>query len=375
MKYRDLHVRTWVEIDRGAIKKNYRVFRREIPKETKLMAVVKSNAYGNELIGFSKELDSLGADAFGVDSITEAVTLRAEGITKPILILGHTIPENYLVASEKNISVTLSSFDALKFLLKLEIPVRVHIKIDSGMHRQGFYAEEAEKLAKALKRAPHIIVEGMYTHFASAKDPKHSKETDAQAEAFLRAADVFEKAGFTFIKHTCATGGTLLFPQYHFDMVRTGIGLHGLWPAKESEKARGKEIHLSPILSWKTIVAEVKTVKKGEGIGYDFTEMFKHDSKIAICPVGYWHGFSRAFSSTGSVLIRGQRARVLGRVSMDMIAVDVSKIPNIRLGDEVVLLGTQKKDRISAEELADISGTTNYEVVTRINPKICRVFI
>jgi len=370
-----LKVRTWLEIDRTAMAHNYAIFRGMIQPETKLTAVVKSNAYGNELIGFSKVMDELGADTFGVDSITEGITLREVGIIKPILVLGFTIPENTAIASEKNISITLSSFDALQYLIKNKTPIKVHIKIDSGMHRQGFFPEDAEKLADMLLKTKNITVEGIYTHFANAKNPRFSKDTDNQAKNFEKAVAIFKKKGFIFLKHACATSGTILFPKYQYDMVRVGIGLHGLWPSKEVKKASESKIKLEPILSWKTVVSEVKMIKKGEGIGYDFSEILKRNTTIAICPIGYWHGYPRALSSSGYVLIHGKRARVLGRVAMDMVVVDIMGMKDVQMGDEVVLIGTQGKENVTADELAKLCKTSNYEVVTRINPKIQRIFV
>jgi len=374
-KIRPVKVRTWLEIERGAMENNYNVFRSVTKPETKLMAIVKSNAYGNELVGFSRVVDQFGADAFGVDSITEGLALREAGITKPILVLGFTIPENVPIAYEKNISITLSSFDALHYLIKEQTPIKVHVKIDSGMHRQGFYPHEMGKLAGMLIKARHITVEGMYTHFANAKNPKYSKDTDAQAKNFEKAVAVFKKNGFSFLKHASATSGTILFPQYHYDMVRVGIGLHGLWPSKEVKKASESYVKLSPILTWKTVVSEVKTVKKGEGIGYDFTEVLKRNTQVVICPIGYWHGYPRVLSSSGHVLIHGKRARVLGRVAMDMIVVDVTGIKDVKMGDEVVLIGRSGNEEVTADEFAALCKTSNYEVMTRINPKIQRVFI
>lgn len=374
-KKNNISLRTWVEIDRNAIKKNYRTFRALLSPQTKLMAVVKSNAYGHELVGFSKEADKLGVDFFGVDSIIEGIALRKEGIQKPVLVLGYTMPENFKSASENNISVTVSSFDGLFSLKENAYPLKIHIKIDSGMHRQGFYPSDAKKVVDALKKLPHMEVEGVYTHFANAKNPNFPQDTDKQAVEFKKATDVFEKAGLRFLKHASATAGVILFPQYHFDMVRIGIGLYGLWPAKEVQEAFGKKIKLHPVLSWKTVIAETKIVPKGDGVGYNFTEILKKDTKIAVCPIGYWHGFPRALSSVGCVLVGGKRARVLGRVSMDMITIDVSGIKNVKAGDEVVLIGKSGAQTITADEFADYASTSCYEIVTRINPKIQRVFV
>lgn len=339
------------------------------------MAVVKSNAYGNELIGFSKELDTLGADYFGVDSITEGLALRKAGITKPVLVLGYTINENIHVATKNNICITLSSFDALNLLVKEKTPARVHIKIDSGMHRQGFFIKDVKKLSAILLKNKQIVIEGVYTHFANAKNPSFTADTENQAKEFEEAVEILMNAGFTFIKHASATSGALLFPQYHFDMVRIGMGLSGLWPAQEVKRALEKKIKLSPILVWKTIIAEIKIIPKGERIGYNFTETFQKNTKVAICPIGYWHGFPRSLSSIGHVLIGGKRARVLGRVSMDMITVDVSDIEKTKMGDEVILIGKMGDEIITPEEVASYADSSSYEIVTRINPKIQRIFI
>jgi alanine racemase len=374
-KTHNLKVRTWVQIDKTAIKKNYAAFRSLVSKKTKLMAVVKSNAYGHELVGFSKEVEMLGVDFFGVDSITEGMALRREGVQKPILVFGYTMEENLKAASENNISLTVSSFDGLSSLKKNIYPIKIHLKIDSGMHRQGFYPHEAKKVVKELKKLPHTEIEGVYTHFANAKNPSFPDDTEKQVAEFKKATDVFEKERWCFLKHASATAGTILFQKYHFDMVRIGIGLYGLYPAKEIRDLFSQKIKIFPVLSWKTVVAETKMVPKGDGVGYNFSEVLSKDTKIAICPIGYWHGFPRALSSVGSVLINGKNARVLGRVAMDMITVDVTDISRIKTGDEVVLIGKSGKKEITADDFASHLDTSCYEIITRINPKIARVFV
>jgi alanine racemase len=367
-------LRTWVEIDKKAVKHNFQVFRSFVPLKTKIMAIVKSNAYGHGLWDFSALAEASGADWFGVDSIVEGLTLRKMGIKKPILVLGYTLPERFADAKDNDISLTISSADGIKSLVASNLPIKIHLKIDTGMHRQGFDVSELEKVCKIL-RSSKAIVEGMYTHFASAKNPSFPQETNKQIELFEQAVKIVESHGFKPIKHACATGGTLLFPKAHYDMVRVGIGLYGMWPSKETQRAMESKVSLKPVLSWKTIVGEVKTLPEGGGVGYDATEKLPPGSKIAICPIGYWHGYTRSFSSIGNVLVRGERAKILGRVSMDMIVLDITKIKGIKIVDEVVIIGTQNNNKISADELADISGTINYEVVTRINPLIKRIIV
>ena len=370
-------LRTWIEIDKKAIVQNYRTFRKLISNKCRLMAVVKSNAYGHGLIGFSKELQKLGADWFGADSIVEALALRNSGIKKPILVLGHTLPERSREAATNNISLTISSFDALNRVARLsKFRPKIHLKIDTGMHRQGFFVDELTRVVSFLRnRAPKVGVEGLYTHFAAAKDPASPTATLRQLKEFKKAIGIVEQAGFRPIKHAAATSGAILFPKAHFDMARIGIGIYGLWLSPEVRSAFSNKIRLTPVLSWRTIIGEIKEVKKGERVGYDFTEKFSKDSRIAILPIGYWHGYPRALSSVGHVLVQGKRAKILGRVSMDMTVVDVSNIKNVKVGDAATLIGEDGREIIAAEELAKLSGTINYEFITRINPLIERVYL
>lgn len=366
--------RTWVEISKSAIKNNYQSFRKILKPQTKLLAVVKSNAYGHELMGFSKELANLGVDFLGVDSITEAQTLRREGIKKPILVLGHTLPVHFGMAASGNISITISSFENLDALKISRKKVAIHLKVDTGMHRQGFFLDDLKKVCAILKSAPAIKLEGMFTHFAGAKKPDSHKDTERQIKCFEQAISAIKAEGFKPIFHAAATAGTLNYPKSHFDMVRVGIGLYGLWPSSETKITLEKKIKLIPALTWKTIISELKWVEKGGRVGYDYTETLKRKTRLAVLPIGYWQGFWRSFSSKADVLIDGRRCKLIGRVSMDMVVVDVTDIKNVRVGDEVVLIGKQGKEEITAEELAGLAGTTNYEIVTKLNPLMKKIY-
>lgn len=369
------NLRTWIEVQAKAIRSNYQLFRRLCGKSTLLMSVVKSNAYGHGLRDFGRTVGSFGVDWFGVDSITEARALRQGGLKQPILVLGYTLPSNYLFAKQKNISVTVANFETLKSAIRFGKHLAAHIKVDTGMHRQGFFLTDLPKVIALLKENRRIRLEGLYTHFAKAKDPTERGDTQKQLAIFARAVDLFHKGGMQPLLHAAATGGTINFPESRYDLVRVGIGMYGLWPSPETFRHFAKKLELKSVLSWKTLVSEVKPIASGERVGYDYTEKLRRDSKIAIIPVGYWHGFDRRFSSIGHVLIRGKRARVLGRVSMDMSVVDVTDIPGARVGDEVVLIGSQGRDRITADELAKIANTIPYEIVTRINPLIQKYYV
>ncbi|MFA5934360.1 MAG: alanine racemase [Candidatus Paceibacterota bacterium] len=371
--------RTWIEIDKKAVKHNYDVFRSLIPQKTKLLAVVKSNAYGHGLIDFSKEIVKNGVDFLGVDSIVEGLTLRREEIKTPILVLGYTLPELFNDAVDKNISITVSSFDTISEIKKLKIKsnkiLKIHVKVDTGMCRHGFLLEDLEKVIKEIKSLKNIEVEGLYTHFSIAKDPAFPSYTKKQTKEFNIWVDAFRKAGFNSILHASATSGTIVFPESIFDMVRVGIGLYGVWPSKETENAFDTKFSLKPVLSWKTIVGEIKKIQKGSRVGYDGTEVLEKDSIIAICPIGYWHGFSRNLSCKAKVLINGKKAKVLGRVCMDIIVVDISGIKGVKVNDEVVIIGKSGKEQIEVDDISTITGGSNYEFLTRINPLIKKFYL
>lgn len=352
-----------------------------IPKKTRLMAVIKSNAYGHGLVQVAKQLTSYQLPVtgnylwFGVDSIVEALRLRREGIKNPILVLGSTLPSRIKEAVESNIILTVSNFESLLTLAKAKNRPQFHLKIDTGMHRQGFLPNDIGQVIRKVRSPKSEIrnlLTGIYTHFA-AKDWGHPSYTELQLAEFKKIIKIFDRAGFrNLVRHAAASDATLLFPEAHLDMVRVGMGLYGYWPSWAAKVRHPKGFFLKPVLSWKTIVGEVKMIPKGSYVGYDLTEQVQRDTKIAVLPVGYWHGYDRGLSSVGEVLICGRRTKILGRVSMDMITVNISDISKVKVGDEVVLVGRQGREFIGADEPALKIGTSQYEFLTRINPLIKR---
>lgn len=341
------------------------------------MAVAKSNAYGHGLYDFVPALEAMGADWFGVDSIVEAVTLRKSGIRRPVLVLGYTLPSRYVEAIGLGVSLTISSLESLRALASVRgsIKIKIHLKLDTGMHRQGFLPGQVDELLRYVKRNRRFFnIEGFYTHFAAAKDPNRRDITLSQVEEYERALAKFQAAGFHPLRHVCATAGALNYPEAHYDMVRIGIGLMGLWPSPKTQKAWEKDIPLKPALTWKTIVSETKALPKGAGIGYDLTETLVRDSTVGVCPIGYWHGFPRSLSRVGEVLIRGRRAKVLGSVSMDMIVVDMTGVPGARPGDVVTVIGRDGDAEITPYEVAGKARLSPYELLTRINPLIQKFY-
>ena len=371
-------LRTWIEIDKKAIVHNYQIFRNLIDKKCKIMSVVKSNAYGHSLLDFAKEQEKLGVDYLGVDSIVEGIALRKEGIKKPILVLGYTLPEMLLEAIKYNIEITVSNFETLKEIEKIKNQIKkikVHIKVDTGMNRHGFLLSDMEKLLTELKKIKNISVVGLFTHFAMAKNPAFPQYTKNQIAEFEKWSEVFKKNGFNPIKHASATSGAILFKEAHFDMVRIGIGLYGIWPSSETRAFAEGKIRLAPVLSWKAVIGEIKAIKAGSRVGYDCTETVAKDSKIAIIPVGYWHGLPRALSGIGKVIIGNKKCKILGRVCMDIIMVDITYIRNVKVGDEVILIGKSEKEEISADDISNLMDASTYEFLTRINPLIKRIYI
>jgi len=363
--------KTWVEIDRKAVENNFRSFRRIVAPAAKIFSVVKSNAYGHGLIEFSGLIDRF-ADGFCVDSVAEAAALRDAGIGdgKMILVLGLSMPSEWELAHKVKATISISNSAALKALKEAKKIPDFHLKIDTGMRRQGFYPEDIDSVAEDCAGDPRLkkALKGVFTHLSAAKDINYPTFSENQYEGFMGAVQSLEKAGFKkLIRHIAATGGVMISGKYHLDAVRIGIGLYGLWPSKELEIQLGDKISLKPALKWKSIVGEVKEVKKGDYIGYDLTERVTSDGKIAVIPVGYWHGLPRALSGVGDVLIKGKKARILGRVSMDMIIVDVSGIP-AKFGDEAVVI-------YDAQDAARRMGGSHYELITRINPAIERVLV
>jgi alanine racemase len=252
------------------------------------------------------------------------------------------------------------------------------------MSRHGFVESEIKKvLGEISKLNNRLTIEGLFTHFAMAKNPSFPAYTKTQIEKFNLWREAFKEADLKPICHAGATAGTLLYPEAHFDMVRIGISLYGIWPSKEAQALYKNKIKLQPVLTWKTLLAEIKKFPKGTKIGYDCSETLGRDSTVAICPIGYWHGLPRALSSIGSVLVNGTKCKILGRVCMDIIMIDITDAGKAKVLDEVVIIGKQEKparnakaggEKIQASDIADLLDASAYELVTRINPLIKRIY-
>jgi alanine racemase len=372
-------LRTWVELDKGAIKKNYLMFKRMLRGDCILMAVVKSNAFGHGLVPFTKEVVKQGIKFLGVDSFDEALELRNAGIKVKIMVFGYVSPAYYKEAAEKNISITISNFPALEALRKIRAKnrIKIHVKADTGLGRQGFLIADMPKVLKLLAAmradGKYIEVEGLYSHLAVGENPEGRSFTMNQAKMLNIWEAEFKKQGYSPLIHICATSSTMLYPELHFDMVRVGIGLYGLWPSFETKQAVGRKFKLYPVLSWKTIITELKRLPRGARVGYDLTEKLRRDSLLGVIPVGYWHGYPRLLSGKGLMSVKGKKVKLVGRVSMDMITLDLTGV-KVKIADEVAIIGGDYGHYAEADMMAQDSDTINYEITTRINPIIKRFY-
>jgi alanine racemase len=306
-------------------------------------------------------------DWFGVDSLEEAEEIASVGVSEPILIMGHTEPEDAdrVVASGfRQVVFRRDVAEALSRAAKARTkPARVHLKVETGLNRLGV---EPSRVASLVEGLEGLTVEALYTHFADVEDPE-STLYQRQLEALRTAAASFEGA----LLHAFPTAGALLHPAESPAIARVGIGLYGIWPSPSTRRGASSSSALSPVLAWKSRLAQVKTVPAGGTVGYDVTFRAATERRIAVVPVGYADGFDRRLSNRGAVLVRGRRAPVLGRVAMNMFMVDVTKSGALE-GDEVVLLGEQLGASIAAEEIAETIGTIAYEVVARLSPRLRR---
>lgn len=363
---------TWAEINLAAIRYNLR----SIKERTKanILAVVKANAYGHGVEEVCRVCIEEGAAYFGAATLDEALSLREKGITLPILVLGYVPEEHAEIAINNDISLTIFN-ETLpqamsKAAIKLGKKAIIHIKIDTGMGRLGFIPElgAIEKIA-TIAKLPGIDAEGIYTHFAVADriDKEYSLK---QLEDFNYVVDELKKQGINFkLKHTANSAAIIGIPEGHFDMVRAGIILYGLYPSSEVTN-----LDIIPAMRLKSRISLVKTMPAGSTIGYGRAYECQDFTKIATVPIGYADGYSRILSNKAWGIIKGQKVPLIGNVCMDQCMFDVSKVEGVQEGDEIILFGT-REDGITADDLADIMGTINYEVICSISARVPRIYI
>ncbi len=371
------YTRVRAVIDLDAILYNMNSMHQNISENTKIMAVIKADGYGHgaaEVAECIEHLDYLAG--YAVATVEEGLILRNHGIKKPILILGYAFPDQYdqLIAADMRPTVFTREMaqELSQAAGEMGVDCPIHFAVDTGMSRIGYQVtEEAADEMAQIARLPHIMVEGIFTHFARA-DEADKTSAKEQLALFEKMISMLEERGIEIpIKHCSNSAGIVELKEANMDMVRAGITLYGLWP---SEEVRRDIIDLKPALSLITHVAYVKDLEAGRAISYGGTYVTKRPSRIATIPVGYADGYARGLSNKGAVLIHGKRAPICGRVCMDQFMVDVTDIPEVKMGDEVILIGSAGEETITMEEVGELSGRFNYEFVCNLGKRIPRVF-
>lgn len=373
---------TELTINLENLSQNIKNLKSLLKSETKFLAVVKANAYGHGIVECSKAAIEAGADWLGVINIDEAMALRGANIHKPILILGEVLNNDLRTAANKDVSVPVISVDKAREIVEINFdrPLKVHLKIDTGLNRLGIENSDIAEVVRILKSHRNIIIEGVYSHLASVEenDLAYAKE---QIKNFKEAIKILKQNDVDdIIKHIAATAATMLLKDSHFDMVRSGIGIYGLWPSKENKETFASDDFLKPVMIFKTQIVQIKKVKKGEKIGYGCAHIAKDVMTIGIIPVGYYEGLDRGLSDIGEVIVSGTRCPIIGRICMNMTIVDVSTInpkSELRITNnmEVTIIGRQAGEEITVDEIAEKIGTINYEIVTRIPAHINRNYV
>ncbi len=372
---------TRAEIDLGAIAHNVAALKGLLSESTRLMAVVKADAYGHGASQVARTALAHGADHLAVARLNEALQLRQDGLMAPILLFGFAGADDVELLIENDITASLCSLAAAEVMDqaagRLGKRLKVHVKVDTGMGRLGFQTRElgcgADACSEILKlaRLKNLELEGLYTHFACA-DSCDKTSTLTQFARFESLIAGLEARGLSIeLKHAANSAAVMELPQTHLDMVRPGIAIYGLYPSAEVDRSR---LGLRPAMTLKSTVIQVKAVPAGFAISYGSTYVTDRPAVIATVPVGYADGYSRLLSSKGQMLVHGSRAPIVGRVCMDLTMLDVSGIADVRVGDEVVVFGRSGAAELSADEVARLIGTINYEVITAVNARVPRIY-
>ncbi|HKM38764.1 MAG TPA: alanine racemase [bacterium] len=366
---------TWVEVDLKAIRANLQAIKKLVGPQVKVMAVVKANAYGHGAFKVAQTVLEAGAASLAVATLDEAVALREQGINVPILVMGTSIPGGGIEeAIRYNIAQALCSVELAQALSataqKMRSVALAHLKIDTGMGRIGIGPETATRFMDQIAKLPGLQVGGIFSHFASA-DEADKEYTGLQVNRFHQALENLNQQGYDFsLRHLANSAGILDYPETYFDLVRPGCILYGCWPGPSTNRP----ITLQRALAFKTRVVYLKTVPAGTSVSYGRTYTTDSRRVLATLPVGYADGFNRRLSNKAEVLIKGKRCPVVGRICMDQCVVDVTNIPQAVLGDEVVLIGSQGEDSISAGDLAQLAGTIDLEILCGIGARVPRIY-
>lgn len=372
--------RTWVEINRSAVEHNINTLKSLLKPEVRFCAVVKANAYGHGLEEIAQIASNLGIDCFATDTIEDAVFLRSKYPSAMLIVLGHALRSEYMKAIEHNLELTMYDIQDIQELdriaTNLSISVSIHLKAETGTARQGITLKDFPEIVSTLQSCHNVNVSGLSTHFADAEnayDPSFTKQQQNEFQIFqleLAKANCTPKH-----IHSACSAAILMHPKTHGTLVRAGIAMYGLYSSEQTKQfinTAHPDLKLQPALSWKTRIAQIRPFQKNTTIGYGRSETISKDSRVAVLPVGYWDGYSRSLSSVGEVIVNGKLCKVLGKVCMNMMMVDVTHALNTKVGDEVILIGREGKAEVSAHDIANKADTIHYEIVTNINPMLPR---
>jgi alanine racemase len=371
---------SWVEIDAAALEQNIAAIRSNLAPGCGMVPVVKANAYGHGYLQIARLLDGKEFPYIGVHNLEEALLLREGGISNDILILGYVPLEDLKAAVAAGLNFVVYNVETLRKLTEVassKTPAKCHLKLETGTNRQGVTHAQLPDFLALFSGKQQLQLVGVSMHFANIEDTTDHSYAEFQFQRYAEMKQMIEATKLPVkYYHTASSAAALLFPHTHFNLVRVGIALYGLWPSKEtylSYRLTGKQNQiLKPVLSWKTLVAQVKDVLKGEYIGYGTTYRATADLKIAVIPIGYYDGYDRQLSNSGHVLINGMRAPIRGRICMDIFMVDVTDIPDVHAESEVVLIGRLGDEVIRVEDVAGWANTINYEIVSRIGSHLER---
>lgn len=362
------HHRCWVEVDGRALRHNFKILRNLVPRTTRLLAVVKANAYGHGLVATARELEAIGTDWLGVANVAEGAALRKAGVALPILLLSATLPEEMEEAVRQKLTLTLSSRREAKILdriaRKLRRQAEVHFKIDTGMGRLGCWHPQAREELARIRRFSNIAVKGLCTHFSSADDNPGLTQTQWEA-----VSPIFEE-NKNLLRHAANSPAVIQRYGFHADLVRLGLALYGVAPTLGERNSLG----LRPVLTWKSRVTFLHEMARGRTVSYGATYRVLTPQRQAVVAMGYGDGYFRLHSNASYMLVRGKRCPIRGRVTMDQIMIDVTSVPHCRVGDEVVALGAQGGEEIRARELATQAHTIPWEILTNIGARVPRVY-
>jgi len=372
-----METRTWAEINLDALSENIRAIRNLVKKPTKILAVVKADAYGHGVLESAKTLLENGADYLGVASLDEGIQLRRHGITAPILILG---------AIEKHCAETVVCEDLIPAVFDSEMAraiseaaqrigtlAKIHIKVDTGMSRIGFVAgvddDAVSKEILEISKMPGILIEGIFSHFATA-DEADDSYMRLQLSRFLKICTMLEENGLEIpIRHIANSGAIMMYPETHLDMVRAGIILYGLYPSSEVDRSR---LDLKPVMAVKSRITMIKELEENRGVSYGKVYITSQNTRVATVPIGYADGYTRTLSGRAQMIAKNKKVPVIGRICMDQCMIDVTNVHTISTGDEVIIFGA---DTVTADDLAEWIGTINYEIVCLIAKRIPRVYL